>query len=477
MCCHSKPSLFQAEPVPSACTCNPRSQKPSTLNRRNFLRLSGMSGVTLLTAGSLAACDNVADNSPISNQTTGTGGPEGDAAKYVEGDAAKYVEGDAAKYVIEKAQSGGSGQTGPGPTIGISPFELAPTNLNNWLNLHPNVREAIVWQDEFNVLKYTQWPQSLKNRLQKIFEASWIPNPILSERYSLPENIMNHISNDFSESVLTKTDTLTNYLDYLAYSLRAELAQEVKWSMTTYSPALLANLLDSRTLYQWVTGPSSTFGATLPPGYSGGYYVKWTDLPTHPLISLQFLKDNNLIGATTFDTIARLVYWCGTNMYHYGLTSNTINLSSGELNYNIWHYRGSPPISKIIEGTKPDDPILWFAHWTMGCWGTVSFIKMVLQVLNIPVEKIEMIGHCLPYFPTDGYYLSHGDDPYAIFKNRPEFKGADLLINQSAYNSHFGPGVSDANKQKNVGYRAMELLNVIKLPPLPQPLPVSTTSK
>lgn len=432
------------------------------LNRRSFLRLGSLVGATMLAAGSLAACGSVPTITP---EPAGTE----QAADLLRYKVAQQGNGRPAPQIT---------QPNTGPSIANSIFNTTPPpNLNDWLNQHQNVRDAIVWQDENIVIKYYVWPAPLKFRLQDIFDSIWTVKPVYPGNYSLPFNIMNLNDPTTAATLLTKSDALTGYLDYLAYSLRTELSKEVKWSMINYSPLELSNLLDSRTVYEWVTGPNATFAGPIPVGYNGGYKIKWTNLPTHPSFSLQFLKDNDLIGVSIYDTIGRVIYWCGMNFCHVGETSNTKKLSSGDFNNNIWHYRGAVPITRMITGTDPTDPILFLRHWTDGCWGTVGFMKLVLQILNIPIEHIYMQGHSLPHFLSEGVYMSHGDDPYEIIDRYPQVKGTDLLIYQASFNSHFGPGVSDANKLENVGFRPIELENQLNftisnnlnLPPITKP--------
>lgn len=427
---HTDVPSFQPGPGHEHCNCQP---KPATLNRRNFLRLGGLAGVTALTAASLMA----------------GGGMAGTA----------------------HAAAGGGidpGPTMPGPQPQLNPFMMVAPNLTNWLNQYPAIRDAVVWEDEGTALKYSQWPQTLKTRLQNIFEAIWTPSPVIGTSsypnaryyYTPPKNIMNYSSLDISTTVLTKADTLTNYLNYLAYSFRNELAKQVSWSMKTLTSSQLANILDSRTIYKWVTGKGPTMAYDLPAGYTGGYQVLWTNLPTHPLLTLQFLQKNNLIGQTHTETIGRLIYWCGQNLLHYGVTPKTKDYSPGKLNYEFWQYYGAPPINRMIDGTDPIEAMMLFGHWTAGCWGTVAFLKMVLQVVNIPVENVYMMGHSLPHFTSIGTYLSHGDDPYTgqLLNKHPELPGTIYLINQYDFDTHFGNGVSDLQKQQNVSYRAMQLL-------------------
>src|SRR4051812_152450 len=104
-------------PIHHNCNCTPR---PSTLNRRNFLRLGGLAGVTMLAAASLVACSNTAEVAPVAAQ------------------AADETGSDETFRSAEQAGSNNPGQTGNVPPPTINPFIAAPPNLTTWLNQHTN---------------------------------------------------------------------------------------------------------------------------------------------------------------------------------------------------------------------------------------------------------------------------------------------------------------------------------------------------
>jgi hypothetical protein len=121
----------------------------------------------------------------------------------------------------------------------------------------------------------------------------------------------------------------------------------------------------------------------------------------------------------------------------------------------------------MITGTQVLDPV-WSQHypepehWTGGCAGTGSFLKAVLRVVNIPVTLRftpgGTCGHIQVQFPTEGLYLSHGDDPYAFFAEGTTTvvpPMTDFLIDQQTYSAWFEGDPGEACK--NVGRRPAEL--------------------
>ncbi|MEA2424800.1 MAG: hypothetical protein QOH13_1210, partial [Thermoleophilaceae bacterium] len=166
-------------------------------------------------------------------------------------------------------------------------------------------------------------------------------------------------------------------------------------------------------------------------------------------------------------TIVTLLTWCRDNLSHY------LNGASAQNMQDTWHYRGFPPVERMIAGTHNTlyDPShkLNFSHWTAGCHGTVGFLRAILRTVNIPVQYTTAAEHAQPYFMTEGLYLSHGDDPYSDFAKQhppataPPFPVADMLIGEALHEEWFGAAVSEKKRLQNVGRRTTDLA----LPTLP----------
>ena len=98
-----------------------------------------------------------------------------------------------------------------------------------------------------------------------------------------------------------------------------------------------------------------------------------------------------------------------------------------------WQYRGVAPAFEWLAGTTSTEfqPPL-FAHWTGGCPARL-FMMAMLRAVNIPVEYLVVEQHATSGFPTEGKYLSHGDDPYTRTWTRatPTVPASELLIDKA----------------------------------------------
>jgi len=316
--------------------------------------------------------------------------------------------------------------------------------------------------DSSTHLFWDEWELWRKQALQQAFEDAWtwyeggmtnfqgtpIPEP--------PPNKAVLSDDDFPTTIFDENTAWALYLANLAHSLVVEIKGIVPWSLCEYpwDPGI-NNLLPSYVMY-WISSQSY-------PDYAvfGGV------TPAHPTYSFLFLAQNGLIGQTRFDTIAKVLDWA-RGMQHF------IGPFTAKNAENHWQYRGLPPLSRVVEGTvlnptvSPSFPSP--EHWTMGCGGTTGFLRDVLRAVNIPVihEHVPSpaCGHSQPYFPSEGYYLSHGDDPYvSFFKNSTVLpQPGEILIDQTTYLNWFTG--TDDYVCGNIGRRPVEL--AVQL--LPDPL-------
>ena len=81
----------------------------------------------------------------------------------------------------------------------------------------------------------------------------------------------------------------------------------------------------------------------------------------------------------------------------------------------------------------------------------------MLRVVNIPVKNAPAAGHALPYFISEGKYLSHGDDPYTWSIRSSSIPIEELFIDQETYDAWFGPSVPSEKQLQNVSRRTDEL--------------------
>ena len=184
------------------------------------------------------------------------------------------------------------------------------------------------------------------------------------------------------------------------------------------------------------------------------YDVHAPVVPAPPELTYEFLLSNRLISSDHTGTIGRALNWCRWNMSHFSGGTETDNV------FNHWHYRGFPPISRVINGTKrrQDEISNGVQHYTKGCHGTVGFLRSVLRTINIPVDYTRAARHGLPHFMSINMYLSHGDDPYSAYnRTRDGFNAEELLIDEITYQDWFGPRIPENKVLENVGRRSIEL--------------------
>ncbi|GAB3321218.1 hypothetical protein GCM10027299_15380 [Larkinella ripae] len=320
----------------------------------------------------------------------------------------------------------------------VGEAEVAP-DLAAWLTAHPAVANSIVWEDAAGVHPWSSWTVNQQGQLRDAFHEAW-------NRGSIPVAAIpvNQLSDDGGATVLSVSDAWAYFKASVGHSLAVEYGQHLPWSLVGYSPNELAQLFDSRELFEWTASPA-------------GYQFRSRHgrvIPAPPRYSYEFLARENLIGPNRLDTISRAVDWCRLNLIHFTGSFTAANAEAQ------WQYRGYPPMVRVIEGTPSTlEPSVRIMHRTAGCWGTTGFLRALLRVVNIPVKLVSTAGHAQPWFMADGHYLSHGDDPYSrlVKQGNPPVPAGQLLISQTLFDQWFGSAVSDQQKDNNIGRRPVEL--------------------
>lgn len=322
----------------------------------------------------------------------------------------------------------------------VGEAEKSP-DVDAWLNAHPAVANALVWEDSGGAHAWSSWSAGWKAELRSAFGAAWVRSSIPVP--DVPANQAVLGDDDGVVSVLSAADAWAYFKASVALSLAVEIGQWVPWSVTGYPADRLAQLFDSREMFRWQNAPA-------------GYRIQSAHghvVPAPPTRSGQFLAANDLIEFTRLGTIGRVLDWCRANLVHFtgGLTAANVE--------DQWQYRGYPPMTRIFDGTVQTSHPNWgVRHRTAGCWGTTGFLRALLRVINIPVKLVTHAGHAQPWFMADGRYLSHGDDPYnALTKATPPFPAGELLVDPAKFDAWFGPGVSATDQENNIGRRPREL--------------------
>ncbi|MCE7743995.1 MAG: hypothetical protein GPJ52_02550 [Candidatus Heimdallarchaeota archaeon] len=297
-----------------------------------------------------------------------------------------------------------------------------PPDLEEWLEDYPDIQNAIKFQsDNGEILSYPDWNNTAKYLLQMAFESAWFNQTY--ENLRLPDPLPNYADLEDDQEVFTITAGVFASHLFIAY-LAVSLAKAVKgtWSISTYNIEELENLLDGTQMFQFISNINNE--------YVGGYLFKVSTfgraIPSPPGVITSFLLEKNLYTLNRKKMISNIINWCRENLAHYISGLPPANTRAMDAH---WHYRGDPPVTKMIEGTIcTDDLEQRLKHYTAGCHGTTGFLRSICRTLNIPVKTKYVGSHSLPCFINDELYLSHGDDPYnAHYKTTPLPNEENLL--------------------------------------------------
>jgi len=192
-----------------------------------------------------------------------------------------------------------------------------------------------------------QWPSWAKADLSKRFidTVAWYntgmnryPGTLVQDPPP-PLNMDVITTNVFTQATYDEaTVAFPLYSGNIAMNLASEIYGWVPWSLHNYDVPTLSYVFNYNR-YFWYC---DKYGAT-------GWCVNLESMPANATYTFKFLKTNNLIGATRVETISRVLDWARWNLWHTG----------GSFNYKqyfkYFDYFGSPPVSRIIEGTVTTD--------------------------------------------------------------------------------------------------------------------------
>src|SRR2546421_3469823 len=257
--------------------------------------------------------------------------------------------------------------------VDTRPVVAAPDDLAAWLNAHPSIANAIVWESAARSVgtpvPFSGWTQLQKETLAAAFklaangEAAALADP--------PPNVIQVADDDFIDTALKPEDAWHLYIAYVANSLALEAGHRLAWTLNNYSPDMLKIMFDSREMFSW---NQNYHGYQIDPAHS-----EWA-VPTSPQKALAFLTTNRINSATSTEAaIAGLFEWCRRHLSHFAGSPGGKNMA------DLWQYRGFPPASRVISGTiQTSDPADGSRHRTAGCHGTVGFLRATLRAINIP---------------------------------------------------------------------------------------------
>ena len=326
----------------------------------------------------------------------------------------------------------------------------ANDEVMRWLETKTKISHAIFWEDKSSTaIPFNEWSTGKKDDLIKTIHSL-----LKGKTLSLPQEPPLKIRpKPYQNAVTTLSEKWAweYYISYISHSLAIEYQKTLPWSLEDLSHENLLLILDSRSMFVYDRSLDS-------------YKISVEHLghvtPDDPVKSYNFLNSLKPSPKARLQTIKNLLNWSRTNLLH------DIGMGDSKGVFAKWQYYGSPPVSKMIEGTiNTEYPELGKAHQARACWGAVGFLRAVLRTQNIPAKLVKRCGHALIYFPTENLYLSHGDDIYNSFaKAEPPIDISELFIDSKTFKEWFGEGFESTTHCENVGRRMSEIA-IKYLPP------------
>lgn len=274
------------------------------------------------------------------------------------------------------------------------------------------------------------------------FTTSPDPDPVPFT--DTPSNISMDEEHAPYHSQISSNDAWNLYARKVAFQLAIEAAQALPWSLKAYPADKLAGLLGGSTYFQ---------------RKGNVFEMKQVLLPNAPLVVYSFFAQNQLFGKTQQEQANKVFDWFRGYLYHAG-NFKGFNFESSEMSQAYFHYKGSPPASRILnptqctsEGKVCSD----LKNYSLGCTSTSALAAYLMNVMNIPSESkyIENVGHTTMCFwlGSQKYCLSHGDD-LTMLKSAPEIPMSEVPIPNSVYEDWF---IINADKKYNLGRRVTDL--------------------
>lgn len=326
--------------------------------------------------------------------------------------------------------------------------------LDRWIRETASVRSAIVWRpDATTAIHYPAWSRGDKRLLADLYDQLRetsdvelpVEPPIAGFRYFRDGR------GDRADHVAVVGYDLTiakrTFFAHVAQSLLVEIEERVPWRLSRLDSGQMALLFDSQYMYTW----NDTLGRHSLHKFVG----KAT--PGDPGRVHSWVASNGIIRSSTRDTVIALLEWCRRMIHDAGYIGDDgeTDFYPGSRDSNLahWQYEGFQPVERTANGTVRTGSSS-ARHWTHGCQGTTGFLRCLLRTINIPVQREDGCGHAIPYFPEQGFFLSHGDDPYTGTMKHftPQIPMTDILIDDELLdgffddcdNSNVGWGVTNA---------------------------------
>lgn len=305
-----------------------------------------------------------------------------------------------------------------------------------WLSQQAELVDELVWEGRDGPELYASWPDARRAALYQAFQRS------VEGAVADPTPPPNRATTPNAEgALLQRLDAAAAealYLDAVGHSLALDYRAALPWSLRDYPLAQREILLDAREFFRFRDGE-----------YELEFGRVGMALPSPAAVQWAFLSP--LLGSSRQSTIVAVLDWLRDHALHFE------GRAGAETMQQQWQYPGYPPVARVLAGT----PHLGRPQWpvrprTAGCFGTAGFLRALLRAANIPVRMASRCAHYQVHFPSEGLYLSHGDDPYSGDFRATGCSSERLLLSETTWQHWFGETVA-AQHCDNVGRAAREM--------------------
>jgi hypothetical protein len=312
--------------------------------------------------------------------------------------------------------------------------------LDDYLELHHNVRDAITWQHDGQLLTYKEWDLypstalfyaalakfynsiAVGSNVPFVFQAD--PNQTIAPLDGIapgqyPGLGPGQYPGQVDDYYIGAIDAAQIFLAHVAQSLWVELTRQVAWPLHSFSDSQLVLLLGSDYMFTEGLAANNKTGF-----YAVNYDCCGNGTPGDPTKSYRFLTGTDvgirngpsMIKNTICETIFELFRWLRDHLRHCLHSGGTEGLAA-------YGYAGYPPIEKMF--TKVTDPWnkqigpRYHAWW--GCHSAAALVVWLTRTINIPccghwtyIDQYPL--HHGIDFPSQRLFSAHTDDFYAISK-------------------------------------------------------------
>jgi hypothetical protein len=272
--------------------------------------------------------------------------------------------------------------------------------IEDYLELHPQVREAISWPEENRVVHYHAW--NTTNTTENFYQTmsrfytnleDGTPFQFSFPRNRRPELIFN--------VYLTARDASDFFLAHVTHSLWIEINRRVPWYLHDYNGVELYIILNGACMF--ISGALQ--GA---PGlYRANSLLSGQAMPMDSTISFAFLGP--LVRASQHDTIMEVSRWMRDHLTH-GATDQQEMGASPWVDTMLKQY-GNPALPEWGD-----------RHWAWeGCHSASALLVWLSRAANIParrgksfIEDVPLDAHSAIDFPHERLFCVHADELYAV---------------------------------------------------------------